>query len=499
MRNPVKDIMRQLEETLVKMDELAAEVVYLRREISDEKARHTKEVAEIEANNQKEMGALNVRITELEKENKRLREIIDKDSSNSGKPPSSDGFKKIFNSREASGKKPGGQKGHKGYGRELYAKPTEVIEHKREVCECGHEIRYKGGYEAKQYVDIEISARITEHRAYSGKCPQCGKRHENLLPDNLINPVTYGDNIKAVTVLLSTEGCVSVNRIKSFLSEVTGGGIEISEGTIINWLNELAGKTAAEIAAIKEKLLASAVNHKDETGIDVGKGTWWLHTLCNKEATYYHADIKRGKEADERMGILPLYRKVLVHDHLSSLTGLDCEHAECNAHILRYLKAAKELQKRKWAEEMISLLVTGHRETVASGLKRLLPPERTAYYEREYERIIESGEAEFKADPSPLRDYNGDDMKLLRRMKLCRREHLLFLSRAEVPFDNNLAERDLRMVKTKSKVSGSFRSPIGAQNFASIKSVLSTAKKTGKNLLLTLKSCFANPIHFSHS
>ena len=469
-----------------KVQEIAHQLELMRQEIASEKICHEKEVARLKE-----------QITGLEAENKRLREIIDKNSSNSSKPPSSDGFKKIFNSRESSGSKPGGQNGHKGNYRKIYTEPTEIIEYKRTVCDCGHEIRYERGYKAKQYADIEIRVGITEHRSYRGECAHCGKVHKNSLPRELSNPVTYGNNVKAVTALLSSEGCVSVNRIRSFLKEITDGKLEISDGTVIKWLNEIACKTGPEIAEIKQKLLSSAVNHKDETGIDVGKEAWWFHTLSNSEATYYHADSKRGREADERMGILPLYKKVLVHDHFSALTGLECEHAECNAHILRYLKASKELQRWKWPDEMLTLLTAGHRETLASGRKLSLSPERVAYYEREYERIIEAGETEFKAEPLILCHYYRDHIKLLRRMKNYLREHLLFLSRSEVPFDNNLAERDLRMIKTKTKVSGCFRSATGAENFAAIKSVLSTAKKNGKNLFLTIKNLFAAPLSFN--
>jgi transposase-like protein len=291
--------------------------------------------------------------------------------------------------------------------------------------------------------------------------------------------------------MLMTEGCVSIGRTGLLIKELTDGAIDISDGTLVNWINELKSEFDEPIAQIKRNLAVSAVNHKDETGIRVDNGMQWLHVLSNEDNTYYHANTKRGSEADEAMGILPIYKNVLVHDHLKGLYRYGCEHVECNAHILRYLKAAHETQKRKWAKAMAELLTFAHRETKSHGKKEALSAERQAHYDNWYDTIIAQGEAEFRADPDPNRDYNGDDMKLLRRLKEYKAQHLLFLTRAEIPFDNNLAERDLRMIKAKTKISGCFRSLSGCQNFAAIKSVTSTLKKRGLNIFNALKSAFS--------
>jgi len=432
--NATKSISKHLETVLLELDNLKRRVSFLEQEN-----------------------------LELRDENKRLKAMLDTNSSNSSKPPSTDGFQKIFNSREKTGRMPGGQKGHKGHFRDLYNNPTEIIEHKQKFCECGNEILYSEKFAAKQFVDVELKVNIIEHRAFKGKCPCCKKKHENELPQ--------------------TEGCVAVDRLNQFLHEVSNGKLNISNGTIINWLNEIAGKTKDEIAQYKKELLESAVNHKDETSLDVGTALWWLHVLSNKTTTLYHANPKRGREADEAMGVLSLFENVLVRDHFGALLNLPCEHQECNAHILRYLKAAKELRKREYAEQMISLLVTAHRETLASGQKTKLPLERVAYYEKEYDRILDAGLIECQ--------HHKEDKPLISRMKKFASAHLLFLSRAEVPFDNNLAERDLRMIKTKTKVSGCFRGDQGPHTFAAIKSVLSTARKRSQNLFQKTLSLLA--------
>jgi len=175
---------------------------------------------------------------------------------------------------------------------------------------------------------------------------------------------------------------------------------------------------------------------------------------------------------------------VLVRDHFAALLNLPCEHQECNAHILRYLKAAKEQRNRTYADDLAGLLVKAHRETLESGQKVKLSPKRIRYYEKEYDRILDAGLKEICA--------HKEDKPLITRLKAFKKAHLLFLSRAEVPFDNNQAERDLRMIKTKAKVSGCFRSTEGVEAFAATKSIISTARKRGENLLEKIKSLY-NP------
>ena len=463
---PTKDILRHLQELMTRVD-------VLEKEVAQKDAR----IAQLENENKK-----------LQSEVKHLRNIVDKNSSNSSKPPSSDGFKKVIhNGRVKSGKLPGGQLGHKGRFRKLFNNPTETIPLKREFCECGCAIKYSGKKIIKQLADLKMLLDVIEYHSYKGKCPCCKKKYQNEIA-GLVNPVTYGNNLKALTVILSAEGCVSVNRIKTFLQETSDGKINISEATIINWLGEMAGKTVDEIKEYKKNLLAGITLHKDETGAKIDKEPHWLHVLCNKNTTLYHMDKNRGNKADEAMGILPVYKGTLVSDHFQALVTLKIARQECNAHIIRYLKAEVE-KKRSWAAEMICLLVTAHRETLVTGTKQELPSERISHFEREYDRIIDAGIQEHKS--SPERFERTENIKLLERMKEFKTEHLLFLSRAEVPFDNNLAERALRMMKTKAKVSGCFRSETGAQNFAAIKSVLSTTKKRGGNLFQKTKSLFA--------
>ena len=473
-----RGLFKQLQETIQQVEKLTAE-------IRDIKSTHQTEIARLD----KEIEGLRTENTTLKVENQKLKAIINKDSSNSSKPPSSDGFRKIYNSRKKTGNPPGGQPGHNGSVPVLHENPTIIINHKRERCACGGTVVYPDTYCAKQQAELEIKAAITEHRSYTGFCEICNAKIKNDMPLN--DTITYGETVKAFTAMLSCEGLVSINRIKTMLFEITNGAINLSEGTIAKWNKDLDGKLAPFIMEVKEKLLTQPVLHKDETGIRVNNSLQWFHVLSNKFYTLYFTNRKRGNEADMEIDILPAYSGVLVHDHLKGLYRFSCEHAECNAHILRYLKSAVETQKRVWAAGMIEFLVNANNLVKEHKVGKIpaLDAGVLAEYRARYDEILKRGWKEFLQ--SEKMDYNGEDMKLYRRLKEYKREHLRFLSDFQVPFDNNLAERDLRMIKSKAKVSGCFRGVDGGTVFANIKSYTSTLRKNSANIFNGLKAAFS--------
>jgi len=473
-----RGLFKQLQETIEQVEKLTADI----REI---KSAHQMEIAGLKT----EITSLRNENTALKTENQKLKAIINKDSSNSSKPPSSDGFKKICNSREKTGRKPGGQTGHPGSIPVLFENPTNIIDYKREKCGCGGTVVYTGEYQAKQIVELEIIANVTEYRSYTGLCGNCKVTVKNDTP--LKDTITYGESVKAFVCMLSSEGLVSINRIKAMLFEITNGVINLSEGTIANWNKDLSGKLAPFITEIKEKLLTQPVLHKDETGIRINNSLQWFHVLSNKIYTLYFSNEKRGNEADKEIDILPAYSGVLVHDHLKGLYSFNCEHAECNAHILRYLKSVVDTYKRSWAVEMIAFLTNANnlvKEYKARNIPALDAETLDECHTR-YDEILEQGRLEFFEGTK--KDYNGEDMKLLRRLKEYKNEHLRFLSDFQVPFDNNLAERDLRMIKSKAKVSGCFRGVDGGSVFANIKSYTSTLRKNSRNIFDGLKATFS--------
>ncbi len=481
--NYEKNLFKQLQETMAKVEKLSSEIVML-------KSSHAQEIDTLK----KEIKILKEENICLKEENQKLKDILNKNSNNSSKPPSTDGFKKeIHNSRIKSEKKPGGQYGHKGKIPMLYKNPTEIVEHKEERCECGSLVRYEKDYKAKQHIDIKIELIITEHRIFTGVCSCCRKKVINKSP--IMDILTYGENLKALTAMLSNEGMVSVNRIKTMLTEITNVDLSISEGTIVKWNQELHENIKPVIENIKENLSTKSVLHKDETGVRINGKMNWLHVLSDKKNTLYFADKKRGNEADKSIGVLTSYSGVLVHDHLKGLYKFPCEHAECNAHILRYLKSAAENKKRTWATMMIAFFVNANdaiKACKAENIEKLSASELSAYISQ-YDEILELARQEFLQ--SEKKDYNGEDMKLMRRLKEYKQEHLRFIADFRVPFDNNQAERDLRMIKAKTKISGCFRSETGCSAFASIKSYCSTLRKNNKNIFQGLKLAFLfNPI-----
>jgi len=472
--NYEKKLFEHLQEALEKVDRLTAEVASM-------KVEHKKEMEILRAENQR----LSKENQALKGEVQKLKDIMHKNSGNSSKPPSSDGFTKIQNSREKSGKRPGGQFGHKGTPPRLFSNPTRIEDIKAEKCGCGGKIAYTGKYTAKQAVDIEITTTIVEYREHEGICQCCHRQVKNHAPVN--DRITYGSNLKSFSAMLSLEGMVSINRIQQMLRELTDGQLNLSEGTIAKWIKDLSKCVAPAIDKIKENLLASALLHKDETGIRINKALHWLHVLGNKTHTLYLAHKKRGNEADKEMGILPVYSGILVHDHLRGLYDFTCDHAECNAHILRYLKASIESKNRKWAQNMIELLL--HAKTVVAHCDGKPPPSyQIQKIHQQYNEILERAFLEFLRSESP--DYNGEDMKLLRRLQKYKTEHLRFLSEPSVPFDNNQAERDLRMIKAKTKISGCFRANDGGQVFASLKSYTATLRKNNLNIFSGIKAAF---------
>ena len=420
------------------------------------------------------------RIDELESENAELRARLGKSSRNSNRPPSSDGPKKGApkNSREPSGRQSGAQPGHEGKTKMMKATPDKIVElQPKNECECGGHITADfERYTARQVEDIvPVQIMTIEYRAHDGVCEKCGKVHKASFPKGVDSPVVIGENARAFAAYLTNYQLLPLKRTTEMMDDLLG--IRISEGTIVRISEEAYDKLEASEKAIKQEIIEEDVVHFDETGMRVNGKTHWLHSAGTNTATIYGVHQKRGKEAMDAIGILPLFKGTAVHDHWKSYYKYTCSHAECNAHILRSLKYLHEDLRLAWAHDMLCLLgrIKKHVDLCVLFGAPALEQADIDLYEAEYERILQCAPVSGNTPKESLR--------LSKRLKEYSSETLLFMLDFNVPFTNNLAERDVRMPKAKQKISGCFRSEDGAKHFARTRSFISTAKKKGKRVL----------------
>jgi len=423
----------------------------------------------------------------------RLKAIISKDSHNSNKPPSSDNpYKKRTKSLRKKGGKAGGQKGHKGTNLKQSSIPDIIVKIPlKGKCGCGKKLKKDKviGYDKRQVFDIpKIEIKITEYQAEIVKC-NCGKIHTADFPPDVKVKAQYGQNIKSLVVYLKYHGFMSYERIAELLEDIISQ--KISSGTLVNMINNCASILEPSVEQIKKTLIFEPVVHFDETGIRIEESLHWLHSAGSEKYTYYFPHKKRGKKAMDEMGILPFFRGVAVHDHWDSYYRfLHCLHGLCNSHHLRELLFYEE-QNREWATKLKKCLLNAKVEKEKSGN---LNKERIKYYRRKMYRLLNAGlkihpekkyQIRKRGRPKQSKEYN-----LLYRMKNRIDDVLRFILNATVPFDNNLAERDIRMAKVQQKVSGTFRSFLGAKSFCIIRSYISTARKQGVSVFKAIYAAF---------
>jgi transposase len=448
-------------------------------------------VAELRAQN----AALIARVAELERQ-------IGLNSGNSGKPPSSDGMKKkpvrVGSLREPTGKKTGGQSGHPGKTLRRVETPDTIVDHFPEVCTgCGAALSaaMAADHAARQVFDLPDPRPllVTEHRAFACLCVACGTKTRAAFPEGVTAPVQYGTRIAAVVVYLLHCQFVPEKRLAQLMTDLLG--VSLTTATIASMSRNCAERLAGVAAAVRDQLAAAPVKHLDETGFRIGGKTQWLHIASTLLLTFYRTSPKRGSLPENMIGIV-------VHDHWKpyyTLKGV--LHALCNAHHLRELQALIDIEKEAWARKMQRLLRRAcHAANLARAREVPLSPRLIALIERRYDAVVMEGLAFHEAmpklaDASEGRKRRGRKPRrvghnLLSRLDERRQDVLRFLSDPTVPFTNTQAERDARMMKLRQKISGGFRSADGAADFAVIRSVFSTARKQGWNILQTLA---ANP------
>lgn len=431
------------------------------------------------------------RIQKLEERVHELEVRLAKDSSNSSKPPSSDGMKKQPKSlRESFGKKVGDQPGHVGRGLPQIDNPNSVINHTPTACSgCGSDLSNEGAtcVEKRQVFDIpQPITHVTEHRSFEILCPFCGKTTKAEFPENVKGPVQYGERIKGLIAYFSHQHFIPVERVCEIFEDVFG--LSISAGTCVKVEERLFKMLDAFEQNLKAHLLASGVLHFDESGMRCEKKLHWVHVTSSQFATLYVPHNKRGQEAMNEIGILPQYTKIAVHDHWFPYFSFDqVNHGLCNAHHLRELTFVHEQEKEEWAKEMKDLLIHAKQEVGKHLEHGKLPKKILEEVESAYTEIITAGMQYHSRLPPLPKNKRGRQKQrvgknLLDRLNEKRTCVLRFMYDFSVPFTNNLGEQDIRMIKLKQKISGCFRTSKGAEIFCRIRSYLSTARKQGWNV-----------------
>ncbi len=422
---------------------------------------------------------------------KDLKERVNKNSNNSSKPPSTGGLEKPKpkSLREPSGKKPGGQPGHKGSGLSLEIKPTETIVHAPAQCEgCprkGTCVRC-GISPARNVLEVIIDTQVTAHYVESYACPKMEQKViRGEFPEGIGSSVQYGPGIRALCVALNSIGMMSVNRTHELLEGLLG--LPVSTGTIATMVSQCAETLETTLEEIRQALLQRPVVHFDETGARVDGKTYWVHSACDSFYTYLSAQEKRGTQGMDAAGILPTFPGIAIHDCWSPYWSYRVAgHGLCCAHLLRELNGVienDEPEKAKWAKEMKALLLEmkTYKDSVLEQDKPMLEPVKIAEYEQRYDQVLHNAYQAYPLPEQPVgkrgRPKRGKRLALIDRLAKHKGEICLFLHNLAVPFTNNLAEQSVRMMKVKTKVCGCFRSEDGISVFTKIMSYLQSAAK----------------------
>ena len=487
------------------MHELQETIAFLRLSLSLQGEQNTALTAQMQLQGKQIEALLEQNQQQAERIEELVRKIEEltnkgKDSHNSSKPPSSDGCGKKpapKSLRSPSGKKHGGQEGHKGGGMKIGREPDVKVPHYPVVCEnCANRGKCSQRIcESRYVVDIEVKTVVTQHQKIECKCKLMNdKPIQGCFPNDVTATKQYGANITALASVLSTVGMMSMDRIHQVLSSI-GEDLDINVGTVRNMLHRLwvTSKSAAD--AIREKVMNLPLLHCDETGWRVEGSLHWLHCACDSNWSYYFLHEKRGSDAINEMGVLPGYTGIMVHDCWSPYFKLEeATHALCGAHFARELVYAHENMGQKWADMMKNLLfrMLADKQHLSKLGEDHFTPEQLSEYDLEYEEIVQMG---LSLNPIPERKPNqrgrigkGKVRSLLERLENHKTEILRFIYDWSVPFTNNEAERSIRFSKVKQKVSGCFRTKTGASEYAETMSYINSARKHGVSYFDAVKA-----------
>jgi len=430
--------------------------------------------------------------SELEEEKgrgSRLMLQLKRDHENSSIPSSmKPNRKKIPNSREKTGRRPGGQPGHKGHGKKKHTPTNLVYIPAPEKYACSPDYKPTGRTITKQVVNLSVSIVVDEYSTPEFINKRTSQRVHADFPEGVVNDVNYGGSIKAFSFLLNSRCCVSIGKVKEFLSDITDGGLQVSTGMICGLTKEFSKKTQAEQKEAFSRLLCSPVMGADFTGGRVnGKG--FQIAVCTAPDTVMY--FVREHKGHKGVAGTPVedFRGILVHDHDKTFYKYGSSHQECLAHVLRYLKGSMENEPGlKWNKQMHELI----REMIhcrnALDQDADLDAGKAAGFEARYMEILGVAEGEYEYEPP--RKYYKDGYNLYRRLLEYKDSHLLFLYDKRVPTNNNLSERMIRILKAKQKQVMTFRSPESLEYLCDSLGMIALLRMQGENLYSSAADIF---------
>jgi len=442
-------------------------------------------------------------ILALEKRVDELEARLAQNSQNSSKPPSSDGYTKPNpkSLRQKSRRNSGGQKGHPGNTLAPADKPDYIVVHRltRCPCGCGASLRRRPVIRIERRQVFELPPQelaVTEHRVEVKLCPNSGREVSAAFPAGVNAPAQYGPRFNAWLVYLRAQQLIPLERISQMSADLFG--MLISEATVQSAVVAAHHALAGFETAAADLIAQAPIAHADETGLRVAGSLHWLHVVSTKSLTWYGVHKRRGSDAIKHFALLPRFAGRLIHDCLSAYFDLKCVHGLCNSHLLRELTFLHEVFHQNWAKRMLDLLVRMH-GSVATRKARAGPlaAPQLAAWTNKYESILREGFAENpepQPSPGPRRRGRRKRTKaqnLLLRLQQHQGSVLAFMQDFRIPFSNNQAEQDLRMMKVQQKISGAFRTLEGARMFARIRAYLSTARKNKRDVFQEIVAALA--------
>ena len=503
------DFFKQFEELNFKLDSLLEENKKIKSE-------HKKEIHKITKEFKNEISNLNDTINDLIKSNMdkdnqiekllneidRLKNHNNKNSSNSSKPsstnittPKKKTGANLYNYRVKTDKKIGGQFGHDGHSLNKDDVETLIKNKKIKVMEIKHKI--KGNSISKDIVKYKLGIKIEPYIEkhifiHNENC-------DNVLPKEFYTDVTYTNDIKSLSIELGTYNLISYDRLSDFFSVITNNVINISNGTLVNFLYEFSSKSESTINNLENNILNGKITFTDETTAKFNKKNMYVRNYSNKQNVVYKAHKHKGHNPIKEDNILPRFCGGIMGDHDTTLYSYGTEKYECNIHSGRYLEELiQNIKEISWPDRMKELIFrmnNTRKIAIQYGVKKF-DKQKIKEYEKEYDKILELAIQENKEIKSSY--YKDKANKLYRRLKKYKKNHLYFIKDFDVPFDNNRSENDLRIFKNKTKISGGFRTMKGAIGYVNALSIIKTSIKRKINPYDSIKAIFNNEILFNN-